>query len=124
MVALDHSCLENLRVVIAEEEEMICDYIKELLSEAGATVLAVTHTVRETLDLIEEVRPNAVTLDGKLKGIFAGEVAKRLDELGIRFLVVSGANYTLPDSRLETAPRLGKPFTPETFKAAVARHLC
>ncbi len=81
MTALDHSCLANLRVLIVEDEAILCGHINDILSEAGATVLAVAHTVTEALDLIEEVRPNAVTLNGKLNGIFAGEVAKRLDEL-------------------------------------------
>ncbi len=123
MMALDHSCLANLRVVIAEDEELIGEYIGHILSKAGATILAVARTVPEALELIERTRPNAVTLDGDLGGTLSSAVAKRLDELGIRYLIVSGAHID-SDPRLSAAPRLAKPFTPETLKAAVAQHLC
>ncbi len=123
MVALDRSCLANLRVVIAEDEEIIGQYIGHILSEAGAMILAVARTVPEALELIERTRPNAVTLNGDLGGMLSSAVAERLDELGIRYLVVSGAHLH-SDPRLSAAPRLAEPFTPETLKAAVAQHLC
>ncbi len=119
----DGSCLANLRVVIAEDEELIGEYIGHILSEAGATILAVARTVPEALELIERERPNAVTLDGNLGGALSSAVAKRLDELGVRYLIVSGAHLD-KDPRLAAAPRLKKPFTPESLKAAVAQHLC
>lgn len=124
MMALDHnSCLANLRIVIAEDEEIIGQYIWDILSEAGATILAVARTVPEALELIEQTRPNAVTLNGNLGGTLSSAVAERLDHLGVRYLMVSGAHLD-KDPRLAAAPRLSKPFTPETLKAAVAQHLC
>ncbi|RTL88035.1 MAG: response regulator [Hyphomicrobiales bacterium] len=123
MVSLDYSGLANLRVVIAEDEEIIGQYIGRILSEAGAIIVAVARTVPEALELIERTRPNAVTLDGNLGGTLSSAVAKRLDELGIRYLIVSGAHLA-SDARLSAAPRLAKPFTPETLRAAVAQHLC
>jgi CheY-like chemotaxis protein len=124
MTPSGRSPLANLRVLIAEDEELIGEYIGQILREAGATIIAVARTVPEALELIERERPNAVTLNGNLGGAISTAVAKRLNELGIRFLVVSGGHAAGSDPHLSAAPRLAKPFTPETLKAAVAQHLC
>jgi DNA-binding response OmpR family regulator len=120
---LGPSCLAGLRLVIVEDEALLCFLIEDILVEAGATVLGVAKTVAEALELIERTRPDGVTLNGKLGGTVSGAVAERLEELGIRYLVVSG-EHTLPHPLLSTAPRVGKPFTPESLKAAVHQHFC
>jgi len=120
---LDHSCIADLRIVIVEDEEIIGIFIEEILSEAGATILGVARSVSEALEVIEQMQPNAVTLNGNLGGTISGAVAERLDELGIRYLIVSG-QHIHSDPRLSAAPRLAKPFDPETLKAAAVQHLC
>jgi len=69
--------------------------------------------------------PHAVTLDGNLRGQLSRPVAARLEELGIRYLVVTGyVELTLADPHLSKAPRLNKPFTAGTLVEAAAKHLC
>jgi DNA-binding response OmpR family regulator len=123
MAALDHSCLAALRVVIAEDESLISEFIEDVLGEAGATILGVARHVSEALEIIDRTQPNAVTLNGNLGGILSSVVAERLDELSIRYLIVSGAHF-LSCPRLSAAPRLAKPFTPETLKATAVQHPC
>jgi CheY-like chemotaxis protein len=123
MAALGPSCLEALRIVIVEDELIVCLLIEDILIEAGAVILGIAGDVDGALELIERTRPNAVTLDVRLRGSLSGAVAERLDELGIRYLVVT-AESILSDPRLSAAPRLNKPFTPEALKAACLQHLC
>jgi DNA-binding response OmpR family regulator len=120
---LGPSCLAGLRVAIVEDEALLCLLIEDILVEAGATVLGIAKTVPEALELIERTRPHGVTLNGKLGGTVSGAVAERLEELGIRYLVVSG-EHTLPHPLLSAAPRVSKPFTPDSLKAAVHQHFC
>lgn len=121
----DLSCLEGLRILVVEDETLIAMTIEDGLIEAGSKVVAVAGTVQEALHMVEEVRPDAVTLDGNLDGELSGSVAKRLQELGIRHLVVTGyVELTVSDPYLAAAPRLTKPFTPVALQHAAALHLC
>lgn len=117
------SCFAALRIVVVEDEALVSQFIEAVLVEAGAAVIGVARSVDEALECIERMRPNAVTLDGNLRGTLSSDVAARLNELGVRYLVISGANLG-SDEHLSAAPRLGKPFTPESLKAAVAQYLC
>lgn len=122
---VDVSCLEGLRVVVVEDETLIAMEIEDGLVGAGAQVVALAGTVSEALEVIEELRPDAVTLDGNLDGQLSGPVARRLGELCIRHLVVTGyVEMTLTDPYLAAAPRLAKPFTPISLQQAAAEHLC
>ena len=119
----DHQCLKNLRILIVEDEVLISEVIYDILSDAGAAIIGVARNVAEALEIIDRLSPNAATLDGALDGIFSDPVAERLEEMNIRYLVVSGAP-TFGDMRLSAAPRLMKPFTAEALIAAVLLHLC
>lgn len=125
MQNIDVSCLEGLRVAVVEDETLIAMTLEDALLDAGAQVVGIAATVGQAIELVERERPDAVTLDGNLKGQLSGPVAARLDELGIRYLVVTGyVELTLTDPHLAKAPRLAKPFTAENLIAAAAKHLC
>jgi CheY-like chemotaxis protein len=121
----DLTCLEGLRILVVEDETLIAMTIEDTLVEVGAEVIATAATTSQALHMIEEIRPDAVTLDGNLNGELSGMVAKRLQELGIRYLVVTGyVELTLLDPFLAPSPRLTKPFTPASLQQAAALHLC
>jgi DNA-binding NarL/FixJ family response regulator len=99
--------------------------IEDMLDLHGCRIVGRAVSVAGALDLVDQVRPDAVTLDGNLRGDLSSPVAKRLDELGIPYLLVTGyVESTLADPVLSTAPRLSKPFTGNDLAAAVATHLC
>ena len=125
MSDVDLTCLKGLRVLVVEDETLIAMTIEDGLIDAGAEVVAIATTTSEALLMIEKARPDAVTLDGNLDGELSGPVAKRLQELGIRHMVVTGyVDLTLSDSHLAAAPRLTKPFTSVSLQHAAALHLC
>jgi len=125
MMVNSSSCLSGRRLVVVEDETLIAMLIEDALIDAGAEVVGLAGTVARALDLIERERPDAVTLDGNLDGELSVPVAKRLDELGIRYLVVTGyVEMTLSDPTLARAPRLTKPFTAGGIVHAAERHLC
>ncbi len=119
------SCLNGLRIVVVEDETLIAMTIEDVLIDIGANVVAVTGTVGDALRAINELQPDAVTLDGNLDGELSGAVAKQLQESGIRHLLVTGyVERSLADPYLAAAPRLNKPFTPASLQQAAAAHLC
>lgn len=125
MQPIDVACLAGLRIAVVEDETLIAMTLEDALLDAGAQVVGIAGTVAQALALVERERPDAVTLDGNLRGQISGPVAARLDELGIRYLVVTGyVELTLADPHLAKAPRLPKPFTADSLVAAAAEHLC
>ncbi|MGE0197114.1 MAG: hypothetical protein AB7P48_16005, partial [Methylocystis sp.] len=62
-------------------------------------------------------------LNGKLRCAISGAVAEQLDQLGVRYLIVTDESI-LPDSELSDGLRLNKFFAPQTLKSAVPQHLC
>jgi CheY-like chemotaxis protein len=125
MRQINISCLKGLRMAVVEDEALIAMTVEDALLDAGAQVVGSAGTVAQAIALVERERPDAVTLDGNLRGELSGPVAARLDELGIRYLVVTGyVELTLQDPHLSKAPRLAKPFTADSLVRAAAEHLC
>lgn len=120
-----NSCLFERRILIVEDEAMIAMLIQDILESAGARVIGFVATVEDALEVIEQQRPDAVTLDGNLNDEMSGPVAARLDELNVPYLVVTGyVQRALADAQLADAPRLEKPFTAATLLQAATAHLC
>lgn len=119
------SCLVERRILIVEDEAMIAMLIQDILESAGARVIGLAATVNDALQVIEQQRPDAVTLDGNLNDEMSGPIAARLKELNVPYLVVTGyVQRALADAHLAGAPRLEKPFTASTLLRAAATHLC
>jgi len=114
-----------MRVLIVEDETMIAMTIEDALLDAGCEVVGIAGTLPEAQILIERERPAAVTLDGNLNGTLTGPVAKQLNELAIRYMVVTGyVELTLTDPLLAQAPVIQKPFTHQGLTRAAAQHFC
>lgn len=118
-------CLRERRIVIVEDETLVLMQIEDALQDAGCAVVGQAGTVAEALAVVERERPDAVTLDGNLGGELSGPVARRLRELGIPFMVVTGyVDLTQADPHLAPAPRVSKPFTQAGLLKAAVEHLC
>jgi DNA-binding response OmpR family regulator len=119
------SCLVERRILIVEDEAMIAMLIQDILESAGARVIGLAATVNDALQVIEQQRPDAVTLDGNLNDEMSGPIAARLKELNVPYLVVTGyVQRALADADLAGAPQLEKPFTASTLLKAATAHLC
>ncbi|MFD2571634.1 sigma 54-interacting transcriptional regulator [Spirosoma soli] len=77
-------------VLIVEDEFVIANDLRLILSEAGYSVLGIADSVAEAQELIEQRRPDMVLLDIYLKGKKSGlDLAKQLGDSGIPFIFVS-----------------------------------
>ena len=67
---------EKYRIVIADDEALICMDLREMLEEAGHTVVGIGSDGVEALELVKEKKPDLVIMDVKmprLDGMIAHE---------------------------------------------------
>lgn len=69
---------EKYRIVIADDEALICMDLREMLEEAGHTVAGVGSDGVEALDLVKEKKPDLVILDVKMPRLDGIQTAKMI----------------------------------------------
>lgn len=69
---------EKYRIVIADDEALICMDLREMLEEAGHEVVGVGSDVVEALDLVKEKKPDLVILDVKMPRLDGLQAAKMI----------------------------------------------
>lgn len=69
---------EKYRIVIADDEALICMDLREMLEEAGHIVVGVGSDGVEALDLVKEKKPDLVILDVKMPRLDGIQTAKMI----------------------------------------------
>ncbi len=86
--------IEMLKVVIVDDEKMICSLISQLLDweELGTKIVGMAYTGTEALEMIQEQRPDIIISDIRMPGYDGLELIKRTKEAGIEseFIMISG----------------------------------
>jgi len=72
--------LERIRVVIADDESVICMDLKEMLSNLGYLVVGEAGDGKSAVNLARELRPDVVLMDVKMPDMDGIEAAKILTE--------------------------------------------
>jgi DNA-binding response OmpR family regulator len=115
--------LQGRRVLVVEDEALICMMLEDGLLEAGAEVVGPACSVKEALDLIDQTDADgglsAAVLDINLEGEAVSPVADRLATLGVPFIFATGYPKWCKRDLHTTAPRLQKPFDCNTLADAV-----
>ncbi len=95
--------------MVAEEDPLLADDLLHILTAEGATVAGPASDVQGALDLLENVKPDCAILNAGVVYETAMRVSKRLNELGIPYLIQSGhSEQKLPDG-LKGSRFLAKP---------------
>lgn len=86
-----------LRVVIADDEEKICDYLLAVIDweENGCEIVGVAHDGAEVVSLCMEKTPNILLTDIRMPGLNGLEAIKRLhSEIPtINIIIITGYDY-------------------------------
>ena len=72
--------MERIRVVIADDESVICMDLREMLSNLGYLVVGDAGDGRSAVNLARELRPDVVLMDIKMPDMDGIEAAKILTE--------------------------------------------
>ncbi len=109
------------RVLIVEDETLIAMLLEDFLTEIGADVAGIATSVSDAQELIAQVGPlDAATVDCQLGSEHSWPVAANLQERGVPVLFTTGAPDDPMPAQFSGAPRLGKPFTSASLRAALA----
>lgn len=113
------------RILVIDDERVICDACRLVLSEKGHTV-ALKTTGREGLRAIQQGDFDIVLLDMKLPDIDGMEILKavREEKPGLCVLVMTGYSImsnAVQAMKLGAADYLSKPFTDDELITAVEK---
>lgn len=74
--------MSAIRILIVEDDPIIAEDLKDMLTTANYTVVGTCYDKEQALSSINEIKPNLVLLDINLDGNFEGfEIAKYLTEI-------------------------------------------
>jgi len=82
--------LAGLRVLVVEDEMLVCLLVEDTLGDEGCVVVGPAASVGEALRMTETEAFDAAVLDVNVGGEKAYPVAEALEARGIPFLFVSG----------------------------------
>jgi two-component SAPR family response regulator len=116
---------DRVSVLVVEDEMMIALDVQMMLEDNGYAVLGPVGSVEGALRLLDDTRPDAAVLDGNLRGQPVEPVARRLQSLGVPFVLSSAYdNATFADHEaLAGVENVRKPVTEARLIAALQRVL-
>ncbi len=117
--------MESLKILVIDDEQVICSGCRMILSELGHTI-DTCNTCKEGLDAIRKLDYHLVLLDIKLPDSDGMEILKivRVEKLGIHVIVMTGyatIRSVVSAMRLGAFDYLPKPFTDEELIASVEK---
>ncbi len=107
------------RVLIVEDEVLICMLIETILDDAGYRV-ALAHSVPEALEAVEQGPVDLAILDLNLRGKKVYPVAEQLAARGIPFIFATGGGGHDIEG-FPGCPWVAKPFDERVLLAEVAK---
>lgn len=111
-----------LRVLVAEDNVLIGEFIRQILVDLGCTVAGPFETLDEALDAIRVDRVDGAILDFELGDANCLPAVSALAERGIPYIVASGQNGAVGfPASLAQSPFLCKPFDVPEFESLVLR---
>ncbi|MBI9086504.1 MAG: response regulator [Desulfobacterales bacterium] len=119
--------MERLKILVVDDEKVICSGCRMVLSDLGHTV-DTRKTCKEGLDAIQNQDYHLVLLDMKLPDSDGMEILKtaRIENSGMYIIVMTGyatIRNAVSAMRLGAFDYLPKPFTDEELIASVERAL-
>ncbi|WP_159713149.1 response regulator [Geminicoccus flavidas] len=116
--------LAGRRVLVAEDEYMLADDLRQALEDEGAVVLGPVPHLGDVLALIgQHPQIDAAVLDVNLGGEMVWPAADLLSERGVPFLLTTGYERSSVPSRHAHVTRCEKPITPAEIARALAREV-
>ena len=106
-------------ILIVEDEPLISMMLEDFVMSLGHSVAAICETVGDALDAIEANSFDMAILDVNLKGENVWQVAHKLRERDVPFVLASGGHVDPPPSEFDGVPMIDKPYTIDRIKPAI-----
>ncbi|MEZ5815927.1 MAG: HWE histidine kinase domain-containing protein [Hyphomicrobiaceae bacterium] len=111
------------RVLAVEDEPILATDLAGILADDGFDVIGPAGNVAHALSLIDEKGCDAAILDVNLRRETSEPVAKKLNEKGIPFVVVTGFSHTQLADVFRSAPLISKPYRKSALRKELRRLL-
>jgi response regulator RpfG family c-di-GMP phosphodiesterase len=126
-VALSNPVLDSPRILVVDDEVLICELVAELLSAGGARVTTVTDGHRG-MDLLAEEPFDLVLTDLKLGNVDGMQVMERALKVQPGIIVILMTGFPTLENAVRALKAgaydyITKPFTVESIRAVVQRGL-
>jgi len=105
--------LNNLRVLVVEDEYYLADDLAQAITRSGAEVVGPVGSLQEAEAIVDVRQFDVAVLDMNLRGRMAHDLADRLRDAGVPFLLTTGYNESSIPERFRDVPRIEKPFNVE-----------
>lgn len=113
--------IRGKRILVLEDDVLLALDAADALEAGGAIVLGPVHRVSAALALLEKEHPDAALLDVNIAGATSADVAKRLADAGVPFVLATGYGGL---SGIEgSGAVVDKPYTHQQLNAALAEVL-
>jgi DNA-binding response OmpR family regulator len=106
------------RILVVEDEMLICLLIETILMDAGYEVV-LANSLDEAFTVLEAEPPRLAILDLNLKGQKVFPVAERLASAGIPFIFATGGGG-VDAAGFRDRPTIAKPFQEDELLSAVS----
>jgi len=94
-----------IKILIAEDEVLIADYIKEILENNGCKNVFMAHSVSETQEKMKTLQPDVVLMDINLEGHFEGiKLCKEKNEETSVIFITGQTDSKMVENALATTP--------------------
>lgn len=112
--------LKGLRILVAEDELLILLDLEGMLRDIGCEIVGPVATVDAAIETIRRNELDGALLDMNLHGERITPAAAELAARGIPFVLCTGyEREARDDAAIRDAPRLTKPFTQGSLRAAM-----
>lgn len=98
------------RILLVEDEYLVGINIQYTLTDAGFEVIGPAMNIKHALQFIETEDIDAAVLDVNLGGQYNGQIASKLKDLKIPFLLLTGYGRENLPREIKDAPLVEKPF--------------
>jgi DNA-binding response OmpR family regulator len=115
--------LHGVRVLVVEDEYYMADDLVRALETAGAKTVGPFGSVWQAQEAIDRNGIGAAVLDLNLHGTRSDDLVKRLDDVKVPILIVSGYSEEALPPELHHIKRLEKPIDSMMIVAALVNEI-
>ena len=116
--------LDGLRVLVVEDNYVLAESMRWALQGLGCEVVGPVPTAERALELVGAAKIDAAILDIDLQGLISTPIARKLGELGLPFLFLTGyESVALLPEDLHEVRCLTKPVDPDILAQALLEQM-
>lgn len=124
MTDTEQLSLDGLRVLVVEDNYVLAESMRWALQGLGCEVVGPVPTAERALELVGAAKIDAAILDIDLQGLSSTPIARKLGELGLPYLFLTGyESVALLPEDLHDVRCLTKPVDPEVLAQALLEQM-